>query len=329
MALSTLPDESYDLKKLRSTLVRLIGEIRRAEAARRPGGGFGGPPGNRFAATWRGSQRSVFESSFALQGQPSSSPSMGPPMDDGNDEEDGDGESRADGDVDVGEIARLGLEALAAEVDEQCGDISDVFDDAEVQRLGQASAGLAAAADALEVAWSARRKLKGKGKADRRLQPTRPSGSAGANPPPKPATAGTRRSSGNGRKGSSSSTASSIAAREARSVCRVCGQLGRWAGDPQCPGGSVDKASAVHLAETGDDDWDMTGVQISDVARGLADVKICKIPPSYVDDADRNIMAADSEQRVAVRCDSGPGITDTACAISVCGSEWRLDYVPA
>ncbi|CAE8590783.1 unnamed protein product [Polarella glacialis] len=140
-----------------------------------------------------------------------------------------------DGPVDAADfqgVCRVELESLLIDVDQH----GEVVDPIRAARLEDAANTLAIASDALCAVREAREALKAKGGAA--------SSSLSASPPPartwgdeQPAV-DLRPPRGSGaqvvRYGKKSLRAS-IMAKKSKTLCRVCGRMGHWAGDPECP----------------------------------------------------------------------------------------------
>ena len=130
--------------------------------------------------------------------------------------------------------AREELEALATELQE-VGDPNEYFNEEEVEQLEQATATLALTSEALETVRSARETLKGY---SQKSAAGKKGGGRG----------GRFGGKGAGKKGAGKrppADAQSIRDRKAKSRCKVCGQIGRWSGDQECP----QAGSTAHLTE--------------------------------------------------------------------------------
>ena len=137
-----------------------------------------------------------------------------------DDEEPDDDQGREINATEVNDVLQKELEGLSREI-ETSGEqaVDENFDADEAGKLEEACGILAGASEALQTVRDARRSL---------------------NLRKKKATTYSRRTSSlvSTTKGTSKGQAQpkSIAERKKTSKCAVCGQLGHWKGDPECPG---------------------------------------------------------------------------------------------
>ena len=133
--------------------------------------------------------------------------------------------------TELGELVNDELEALVTALQEE--DAVDELDEADTAEIEQATAQLAGFSDALEIVRAAQHRAKGCGKGGKGK-------GGGKSKGPRPlarrtealAMAAQPRAKGTG----GSRLQESIAARMAKSSCRLCSQPGHWAGGPECRG---------------------------------------------------------------------------------------------
>ena len=145
--------------------------------------------------------------------------------------------------ADFGSLAQSELEALSTEVCAYGGDLTELFPEDVVFDVENAAQTLTEASDALATIRDARTRLS-KGKGRSYGQPLARAKSACGQAPPQPqatdfnipgqtseAPAVSQKS---GKSGGKRSLQQMIASKKAKTRCRVCGEFGHWAGDPEC-----------------------------------------------------------------------------------------------
>ena len=101
--------------------------------------------------------------------------------------------------------------------------------------------------------------------------------------------------------------------RQARSVCHACGQLGHWAGDPQCPGRPVNVIELEDEVQESEPNQDAGMRQVLSVQVDVPDVRL--LQPST-----RLVLAMDSMD--VGRREGARVVIDTAARYRVAGRAW-------
>ena len=105
--------------------------------------------------------------------------------------------------------------------------------------------------------------------------------------------------------------------RKARSVCHACGQTGRWAGDPQCPGRPVNVIELEDEVQEFEPSQDTGTRQILSVQVDVSEVRLLR--PST-----RLVLAMNSMD--VGRREGARGVIDTAARHTVAGRAWDRAY---
>ena len=310
------PAQQYHLGTLRQIVLRLFPHVHTREG--------------RSHATSFSRQRQVYEAHAESEYQPAASGEEAATA--GADDEewyeyDPEGfPAPGEGDEDyspeyLADALQTELDTLAADLDESADyEYGDGLTEDEQHRLDEAAATLAGAGEALEVVRALRQRLRtGKGRGGRGGRgrkgsgPTQRPGGKGIVPTSPPRGKGGRK--GKDSKGKGKGKASDqrgLAERKARSHCRICGRIGHWAGDPECP-----RRNEANLVEEADEE--------EYVDEGFADTCVVHVLPL------RSFAILESASAWLSQGSGHPdharAIIDTACARSVAGSAWTKDYL--